>query len=231
MSQIAVIRLAPGQAGFYDELSGIYLTAGSPVSAVPSGTNCSQLRRSLRMGTIILERGTLGGDIPEIKIVEQEGQYFLVPNTEEVNKPIYAKETEHHEEEHVAEEVEQPEENKEEKTDEVIEEKEETAEEKEETAEEKEEPAEDNRDLEFNGELVQEKDKATFNYKVGKDVTAVYYVAEGTEEKVEVKTFNQRSKKREGSVELPVLDKDTVYTFYIAEVEEPALEVTVEAAK
>lgn len=224
MSQIAVIRLAPGQAGFYDELSGIYLTAGSPVSAVPSGTNCSQLRRSLRMGTIILERGTLGGDIPEIKIVEKEGQYFLVPNTEEVNKPIYAKETEHHEEEHVAEEVEQPEEKKEEK-------EKETVKEKEETTEEKEEPAEDNRDLKFNGELVQEKDKATFNYKVGKDVTAVYYVAEGTEKKVEVKTFNQRTKKREGSVELPVLEKDTVYIFYIAEVEEPALEVTVEASK
>ena len=228
MSQIAVIRLAPGQAGFYDELSGIYLTAGSPVAAVPSGTNCSQLRRSLRMGTIILERGTLGGDIPEIKIVEKEGQYFLVPNTEEVNKPIYAKETEHHEEEHVAEEeVEQPEEEKEN----TIEEKEDAVEEKEETTEGKEEPVEDNRDLEFNGELVQEKDKATFNYKVGKDVTAVYYVVEGTEEIVEVKTFNQRTKKREGSVELPILDKDTVYTFYIAEMEEPALEVTVEAAK
>lgn len=221
MSQIAVIRLAPGQAGFYDELSGIYLTAGSPVAAVPSGTNCSQLRRSLRMGTIILERGTLGGDIPEIKIVEQGGQYFLVPNTEEVNKPIYAKETEHHEEEHVTEEeVEQPEE-----------EKEDTVEEKEKTTEEKEETTEDHRDLEFNGKLIQEKDKAVFNYKVGKNVTTVYYVAEGTEEKVEVKTFNQRTKKREGSVELPILDKDTVYTFYIAEVEEPALEVTVEAAK
>ena len=41
MSQIAVVRLAPGQAGYYDELSGIYLTAGKPVAGIPSGTNSS----------------------------------------------------------------------------------------------------------------------------------------------------------------------------------------------
>ncbi|MBF1754339.1 MAG: hypothetical protein HXP19_05270, partial [Veillonella sp.] len=90
MSQIAVVRLAPGQAGYYDELSGVYLTAGKRTAAIPSGTNCAQLRRSVRMGTIILESGTLGGDIPEVRIMEHEGKYYLVPNTEEVNKPVYA---------------------------------------------------------------------------------------------------------------------------------------------
>ncbi len=89
MSQIAVVRLAPGQAGYYDELSGIYLTAGKPVAGIPSGTNCAQLRRSVRMGTIILQSGTLGGDIPEVRIMEHEGKYYLVPNTEEVNKPVF----------------------------------------------------------------------------------------------------------------------------------------------
>ena len=42
MEQIAVIRLAPGQVGYYDELSRIHLTIGNPERAIYAGTNCSQ---------------------------------------------------------------------------------------------------------------------------------------------------------------------------------------------
>ena len=52
MEQIAVIRLAPGQVGYYDELSRIHLTIGNPERAIYAGTNCSQLRKSVKSGEI-----------------------------------------------------------------------------------------------------------------------------------------------------------------------------------
>lgn len=60
MEPIAVIRLRPGQGGFYDELSRIHLTVGSPEATVYAGTNCSQLRRSVRSGRLALISGSLG---------------------------------------------------------------------------------------------------------------------------------------------------------------------------
>lgn len=60
MEQIALIRLARGQVGYYDELSRIHLTIGQPEAPVYAGTNCSQLRRSVKSGRLILVSGSLG---------------------------------------------------------------------------------------------------------------------------------------------------------------------------
>ena len=68
MEQIAVIRLAPGQVGYYDELSRIHLTIGNPERAVYAGTNCSQLRKSVKSGRLRLISGSLGEDKTPIKI-------------------------------------------------------------------------------------------------------------------------------------------------------------------
>lgn len=216
MSQIAVVRLAPGQAGYYDELSGIYLTAGKTVAGIPSGTNCAQLRRSVRMGTIILQSGTLGGDIPEVRIMEHEGTYYLVPNTEEVNKPVYGNApdmTETNE----SDEVSGP-------TDEELL----AADAENGEAEENEEP-EDTRDLtcEINADQSTDVKKAIIAYKVGTDVTGLYYVIGEESEKVEVKKFTTRSKKRDGVFEIPATAEMQIVNIFINELEESVQAVIV----
>lgn len=214
MSQIAVVRLAPGQAGYYDELSGVYLTAGKRTAAIPSGTNCAQLRRSVRMGTIILQSGTLGGDIPEVRIMEHEGKYYLVPNTEEVNKPIYANTIPVADEsEATPDEVSGP-------TDEEL-----LAADAENTETEE----EDTRDLtcEINADQSTDAKKAIISYKVGADITGLYYVIGEEGEKVEVKKFTARSKKRDGVFEIPATAEMQVVNIFINELEESVQAVIV----
>ena len=90
---IAVIKLMPGQAGYYDEYSRVYLTIGNPTATIYSGTNCAQLRRSIKNGTIGLVSGSLGPNVPPVKIVEDgKGGARLVSNYEEEHKPVFAKE-------------------------------------------------------------------------------------------------------------------------------------------
>lgn len=214
MSQIAVVRLAPGQAGYYDELSGVYLTAGKRTAAIPSGTNCAQLRRSVRMGTIILQSGTLGGDIPEVRIMEHEGKYYLVPNTEEINKPVYADTIPVADEsEAIPDEVSGP-------TDEEL-----LAADAENTETEE----EDTRDLtcEVNADQSTDAKKAIISYKVGTDVTGLYYVIGEEGEKVEVKKFTARSKKRDGVFEIPATAEMQVVNIFINELEESVQAVIV----
>lgn len=214
MSQIAVVRLAPGQAGYYDELSGVYLTAGKRTAAIPSGTNCAQLRRSVRMGTIILQSGTLGGDIPEVRIMEHEGKYYLVPNTEEVNKPVYANTIPVVDEsEATPDEVSGP-------TDKELL----TAD-----AENTETEEEDTRDLtcEINADQSTDAKKAIISYKVGADVTGLYYVIGEEGEKVEVKKFTARSKKRDGVFEIPATAEMQIVNIFINELEESVQAVIV----
>ena len=214
MSQIAVVRLAPGQAGYYDELSGVYLTAGNRTAAIPSGTNCAQLRRSVRMGTIILQSGTLGGDIPEVRIMEHEGKYYLVPNTEEINKPVYANTIPVVDEsEATPDEVSGP-------TDEEL-----LAADAENTETEE----EDTRDLtyEINADQSTDAKKVIISYKVGIDVTGLYYVIGEEGEKVEVKKFTARSKKRDGVFEIPATAEMQVVNIFINELEESVQAVIV----
>lgn len=90
---IAVIKLMPGQAGYYDEYSRVYLTIGNPTATIYSGTNCAQLRRSIKNGTIGLVSGSLGPNVPPVKIVEDgKGGARLVSNYEEEHKPVFTKE-------------------------------------------------------------------------------------------------------------------------------------------
>ena len=62
---IATIKLALGEVGFYDPLSGIHLSIGNPVAYVRAGINTSQLQSSVRSGRLILIEGSLGNPPPE----------------------------------------------------------------------------------------------------------------------------------------------------------------------
>lgn len=57
--KIAELRLAPGQVGFYDELTNIHLTLTSPFASVYQGMNTSRLQQSVNSGRLILISGSL----------------------------------------------------------------------------------------------------------------------------------------------------------------------------
>ena len=44
---IAVIALAPGEIGYYDDYSRIYLSNESPKAVIYAGTNLFQIRKSI----------------------------------------------------------------------------------------------------------------------------------------------------------------------------------------
>ena len=88
---IATVRLAPGRAGFYDPLSRVHLTVGRPKATIYSGTNCASLRRNVKAGVIRLEEGTLGEDVPPLKLVPKgDGTYRVMSNAAEEMKPVFA---------------------------------------------------------------------------------------------------------------------------------------------
>lgn len=70
---IAEIRLAPGEVGYYDDYSRIYLSTAKPSAYIYSGMNTTQIRRSIRSGRLRLVSGSLFGQAiqkeaaPEVK--------------------------------------------------------------------------------------------------------------------------------------------------------------------
>ena len=58
-NKIAIVRLAPGEIGYYDSLSRIHLTLGNKEAIVYSDMNNSKLRQDIKSGKIELVSGTL----------------------------------------------------------------------------------------------------------------------------------------------------------------------------
>ena len=56
---IAEIRLAPGEVGYYDDYSRIYLNASRPTAKIYAGMNTVQIRKSIRSGRLRLISGSL----------------------------------------------------------------------------------------------------------------------------------------------------------------------------
>lgn len=56
---IAVIALSPGEIGYYDDYSRIYLSNSSPRATIYSGTNLHQIRKSIKSGRLRLIEGSL----------------------------------------------------------------------------------------------------------------------------------------------------------------------------
>ena len=88
---IARIALAPGQVGYYDEYSRIYLTIGTPEATIYSGTNCAQIRRSIKSGRIRLLSGSLGAPVAPFRIVDTPSGKKIVSNVKKELEPVVAK--------------------------------------------------------------------------------------------------------------------------------------------
>ena len=56
---IAKIRLALGNVGFYDSLTGIRLTKAAPEAIVYSGKNTANIKKAIREGKVVLKEGSL----------------------------------------------------------------------------------------------------------------------------------------------------------------------------
>ncbi len=66
----AIIKLATGNVGFYDNLTRIHLTIASPIAKVLKGMNTTNLENGVRCKTIEVIEGSLYDaiDIPEEEI-------------------------------------------------------------------------------------------------------------------------------------------------------------------
>lgn len=62
MMQIAVVALAPGQCGFYDDLSGIHLSLTNKEAKVNQGVNTAGLVNAVMAGKITVVSGSLGSE-------------------------------------------------------------------------------------------------------------------------------------------------------------------------
>lgn len=88
---IAVIALAPGEIGYYDDYSRIYLSNESPKAVIYAGTNLFQIRKSIASGRLRLVQGSLSGeaDVKNTKTVEVKPVITPEPVKEEVKaEPI-----------------------------------------------------------------------------------------------------------------------------------------------
>ena len=82
---IAEIRLAPGEVGYYDDYSRIYLNSARPTAKIYAGTNTTQIRKSIRSGRLRLISGSLNA-VPvkaEPKPVKPEVKEEAAPVAEE----------------------------------------------------------------------------------------------------------------------------------------------------
>ena len=88
---IAVIALAPGEIGYYDDYSRIYLSNENPKAVIYAGTNLFQIRKSIASGRLRLVQGSLSGeaDAKNTKTVEVKPVITPEPVKEEVKaEPI-----------------------------------------------------------------------------------------------------------------------------------------------
>lgn len=68
---IAEIKLAPGEIGYYDDYSRIYLTSTKPSAYIYAGTNCTQIKHSIKAGRLRLVNGSFDVPKPVVNTVSQ----------------------------------------------------------------------------------------------------------------------------------------------------------------
>ena len=85
---IAVVKLAPGNIGWYDALTGIHLTLARPTSNVYSGSNTTNLTKALRERVIELVTGSLIEGNQEPTINSAPLNTMVVDIKEEVKEEV-----------------------------------------------------------------------------------------------------------------------------------------------
>lgn len=106
---IAKIRLALGNVGFYDSLTGVRLTKAEPEGIIYSGKNTSNIKKAIREGKVVLKEGSLSSlqvepvlkreieidETPKMNIVKNfKATKKEVKPVEKVETPIVSKKQE-----------------------------------------------------------------------------------------------------------------------------------------
>jgi hypothetical protein len=90
---IAEIRLANGEVGYYDDYSRIHLTISKPSAVVYAGTNCSQIKKSIKSGRLRLVSGSFEAPVQEEvvqvvpAVVETKEEKVVEPEKEAEKEP------------------------------------------------------------------------------------------------------------------------------------------------
>lgn len=84
--QIAVVRLAPGEIGYYDEVSRVVLNMQCPTGIVYSDMNCTKLRQAIIRNQLELVTGTLLPVATSVDTVEEFKK--SLDKTPELIKPV-----------------------------------------------------------------------------------------------------------------------------------------------
>lgn len=58
-----IIKLAPGNVGWYDQVTGIHLTLARPMANVKPGMNTTNIKRAIKEGRILLLEGRLEQEV------------------------------------------------------------------------------------------------------------------------------------------------------------------------
>lgn len=90
--KIAEVRLAPGEVGYYDDYSRIYLNTSRTNADIFEDTNIKQIRKSVRSGRLRLVSGSL--DPQPQKVVETPKAQKVTPEVkkeEPAKKPVEEK--------------------------------------------------------------------------------------------------------------------------------------------
>ena len=90
---IAKIRLALGNVGFYDSLTGIRLTKAAPEAIVYSGKNTANIKKAIREGKVVLKEGSLSSlrTEPVLKReieIEKPKKSIFVKEAKEIKKEV-----------------------------------------------------------------------------------------------------------------------------------------------
>lgn len=109
-SVIAIVRLAHGRVGYFDEITRIHLTIAAPEKPVIEGMNVSNLKRAVRGGSIKVVSGSLEPEatlkqepviesqIPVAPIITEQAAEVITAQTNrvvevpEVSEPIQVEE-------------------------------------------------------------------------------------------------------------------------------------------
>ena len=86
---IAVVRLAPGQVAFYDELTGTHLTIGNPIAEIADHMNVARIKRAVMNKTLTLVQGSFNieNPVPD-QAVEVEVKPKEVVKAQEIKKAV-----------------------------------------------------------------------------------------------------------------------------------------------
>lgn len=85
MSNIAKIRLAPGEISFFDETNNLYLTLGRPTACVCRSMNTSKINKAIKDNKLILVSGTL---LSETNINNSIDKIDLILQKPDSNIPV-----------------------------------------------------------------------------------------------------------------------------------------------